>query len=172
MKIFTYPPFFNFLFKFGNIPITILLSMFLVPAVANLDRHLAFVLPTLLTAFLIYIINKHYLTSYSIVPYKIEADDEKLICTKFLFTQKKVEIKFKDISSLEGGIFEGRISGLMKVKDGVNNRTIGFYSKIKNAKELETLILSKVKKEVYLEVVETIKKKNNPDIEQKTKPPS
>lgn len=137
--------------------------MFLVPAAANLDTHLVFVLPTLISAYLVYAINKHYLVNYKIVPYLIKADDEKIVCSKFLFSKKKIEVFFSNVSKLEGGIFDGKPTGLMKVKDGVNNRTIGFYSKIKNAKELETVLLSKVKRGVYDEVVERIHKQNHPE---------
>jgi hypothetical protein len=156
MQTFTYSFFFKFLYKFGNIPVTLLLLTILIPAADNIDKHLIFFFPLILSLGMIYLINKHYLNNYKTIPYKIEADDEKLICSKFLFSKKIINIYFKDVTSLEGGIFDGRITGLMKIHDGKNNRTIGFYSKINNVKQLETIILSRVKKELYDRVVDKI----------------
>jgi hypothetical protein len=44
----------------------------------------------------------------------------------------------------------------MKVYDGKNHVTIGFSQKMKNSQKLITLILSKVKKEIYDEVIEQL----------------
>ena len=81
-----------------------------------------------------YLINKTYLYLYKILPYRIEADDEKMVCTDFLFSKRHVTVFFKDITTLTGGIFD----------------------KMKDARQLETLILSKVSKELYDEVVERV----------------
>jgi hypothetical protein len=63
---------------------------------------------------------------------------------------------YKDIESLSGGLFEGKLRGLMKVWDGKSKICIGFYDKIKGIKELQTILLSRVSKEVYDEVVENV----------------
>jgi len=56
----------------------------------------------------------------------------------------------------------------MKIKDGVNNRIVGFYDKMNDARKLETWVLSKVKKQVYDEVVERIGLNNKkPDTKDK-----
>lgn len=93
------------------------------------------------------------------MPFKIEFDDEKMICTQFILGRKKFEVYYEDINKLEGGIFENKMSGIMKVYDGKNSVIIGFYPKIKNSNKLITMILSKVKKEIYDEVMERLLKK-------------
>jgi hypothetical protein len=50
----------------------------------------------------------------------------------------------------------------MKVCDGKNQICIGFSDKIKDSKKLMTLILSKVKKEVYDEVIEKLQALKKP----------
>lgn len=90
------------------------------------------------------------------MPYKIEADDEKIICTDFIFSDKKVIIYYKDIDHLSGGIFDAKIRGIMKACDGKNKLCIGFSEKMKESQTLITLILSKVKKEIYNEVIERL----------------
>jgi len=102
------------------------------------------------------------------VPYKIEVDDEKIICSHFLFRDKTITILIKDIESISGGIFDGRYRGLMKVCDGKNKLCIGFFDRLKNSSKLVTLILSKVDKKIYDKVIEQIQSsKIKPEIKNK-----
>lgn len=166
MQSFTYKIFFKLLYRYGNIPVTALLSVYAVSLAVNLDKGLVYIIPFVVTFFVIYFVNRHYLTLYKILPYKIVTDDEKMICSDFLFHKQPVIIFFKDIVSLEGGIFHGRLNGVMKIKDGAHNRTIGFYDKMIGARKLETLILSKVDKKIYDEIVNKLgMKKEKPDEE-------
>ena len=165
MQSFTYQPLLRFLYRYGNIPVTILLSVYAISLAVNLDKGVVYIIPFVVTFLIIYFLNRHYLMLYKILPYRIETDDEKMICSDFLFYREEVAVYFKDITSLEGGIFHGRLNGLMKIKDGTNNRVIGFYDKMKEARKLETIILSKVNKKLYDEVVDRLgmKKSNTPD---------
>lgn len=78
-----------------------------------------------------------------------------MICKKFLFSHKEIEFRFSEIVSLEGGIFSGRMYGVMKIKTE-SNFTVGFFNTIKNARELETKILQNVKRSIYDEVANRI----------------
>lgn len=167
MQSFTYKIFFKFLYRYGNIPATILLSVYAVSLAVNLDKGLVFIIPFVVTFVVIYFVNRHYLMLYKILPFTIGTDDEKMVCSDFIFNREPVTIFFKDIVSLEGGIFHGRLNGVMKIKDGVNNRTIGFYDKINGARKLETLILSKVDKKIYDEIVDKLGMKKEKPAEKK-----
>jgi hypothetical protein len=162
-KTFEYPVFFHLIYRYGNIPVIFLLIVYLIPAVINLDKNLVYLLPVIGILVLIYLINKRYLYLYQVVPYKITADDEKLTCSNFFLNSKEEIIYYKDIDELSGGIFSGKIKGLMKVRDGKSKIYIGFFDKIRNIKDLQTIILSKVKSEIYNKVVESVglKKKAN-----------
>ncbi|RPI75798.1 MAG: hypothetical protein EHM47_01595, partial [Ignavibacteriales bacterium] len=70
-QTFEYPVFFRFLYRYGNIPVTFLLSLYLVPSVINLDKNLFYLLPVVGILILIYLVNKRYLYMYQAVPYKI-----------------------------------------------------------------------------------------------------
>jgi hypothetical protein len=144
------------LYRYGNIPVTFLLVVYLVPSVINLDNDLIYLFPVIGILILIYFINKRYLYLYQVVPYKISADEEKLICSKFFLSNKEQVIYYKDVDELSGGIFSGKLKGLMKVYDGRNKIHVGFFDRTTGVKELQTLILSKVKKDVYEKVVERI----------------
>ena len=93
---------------------------------------------------------------FKILPNQIEADDEKITCSKFYLSKKELVIYYKDITLLSGGIFENKISGLMKVCDGKSNLCIGFYQRLNNSGKLATILLSKVNRELYDVVVEKI----------------
>jgi hypothetical protein len=160
MQVFEYPVFLKLLYRFGNIPVTILLLVYLIISVTRLDNDPVYIIPVVVTLGLIYFINKRYLFLYQVLPYKIIADDEKLICTNFLFRSKEVVIHYKDIESITGGIFSGKLRGLMQVCDGRNKICIGFFDNIKNVKALQTIILSRISKDVYDSIIESVGLKN------------
>ncbi|MGA9294226.1 MAG: hypothetical protein WBV81_16645 [Ignavibacteriaceae bacterium] len=156
MKVFTYPVFYKIIIRFGNIPLTLLLIIYLIPSAIYVDEHPVLLIPLIISSLLIFFLNKLYLTLYKIIPYKIVEDNEKLICSEFLFSNKEVVIDFNNIDKLKGGIFEGKLHGILKVYDGKNNIYIGYFNKIKYSKLLGTLLLSKVNKSVYDEVIKNI----------------
>lgn len=156
-QIFTYPFLFRIIFRYGNIMITPLLLLYTIPLVTFLDEKVILAFPLLVNLFIIYFLNRHYFNLYKILPYLIEADDEKITCSKFFVSKQEVVIYYKDVSSLSGGIFENKISGLMKVCDGTNNLCIGFYQRLNNSSKLATILLSKVNLNLYDIVLDKIK---------------
>jgi hypothetical protein len=155
-QVFNYPFLFRIIFRYGNIIVTFLLVVYSIPLAFYVDERKILLIPLIVTIFIIYFLNKHYLNLYKILPYKIIADEEKLVCTDFFLSKKKFIIYYEDIASLTGGIFENKISGVMKVCDGKNGICIGFYHRLNNAGKLTTIILSKVKRELYDEVLEKL----------------
>jgi len=86
---------------------------------------------------------------YKIIPFKIKADSEKLICSGFIFSRKELTIFYSNIESLSGGIFDGKSYGIMKVCDGKNKLCIGFFNNLINVRSFEKIILTKINKEIY-----------------------
>ena len=167
MQLFTYSYIYRLLYRYANITVTIILSIYLVPSVVYLDKNLIYLIPVVLLLLMIYLLNRHYLTLYKIIPYRIEADEEKIVCTDFLFSKKEFTIHYNDIESLTGGIFDGRFTGVMKVCDKKNQVCIGFFNRLKNADKLQTILLSKVPRNVYDDVVERVGLKNKKDDKKK-----
>ena len=153
VQTFTYSLIWKFIYRYANIVVSVLLIFYLIPLAINLDRNLLLLLPFMISVFLLYYINKSFFTFYKLVPYKIEADEKKMVCSDFFFKGKKITIYYKDIESLSGGIFEARYRGLMKVCDGKKKICIGFFDRMKNSNKLVTLMLSKVDKKIYDEVI-------------------
>jgi hypothetical protein len=167
MKIFTYPPVLKFLYRYGNIPLTILLLLYVFPLIINIDDNLSYLIPVIIVFLLIYFLNRHYLHLYKILPFRIEADEEKLVTSDYTFSSKTVTIYFKDISELKGGVFEGKLRGTMKLIDGRTKHIVGFYQNINDAPALQTIILSKVSKELYEKTLENIKSRRKFKTDQK-----
>ena len=164
-QTFTYPLVFGLLYKYGNIVVTLLLVFYTAPIVIYVDQNYILLIPLVISLLLIYFVNKQYFTLYKIIPYKIKADDEKLVCSNYFFSKEVVTIYYKDIVTLKGGMFENKMSGVMKVYDGKNSVTFGFYTKLNSSSRLVTIILSKVKKELYDAVLDRLtekKKKKKP----------
>jgi hypothetical protein len=156
MYTYKYPAFFRLLYRYGNIPANVLLIFYLWVSATGLDRHLLNLIPLVLLLIVLYLLNKHYILLYSTLPYKIETDEEKLVASDFLLSNKVIIIYFKNISALKGGIFDGRISGLMRIQDGPTRQEIGFFNKLSDVGKLQTEILSRVNKEIYDEVIERV----------------
>lgn len=155
-QTFTYPFLFRIIFRYGNIIITPLLLLYTIPLVTFLDEKIILAFPLMVNLLLIFFLNRHYFNLYKILPYLIEADDEKITCSKFFLSKKEVVIYYNDVSALSGGIFENKISGLMKVCDGKNNVCVGFYQRLNNSSKLATILLSKVNRNIYDNVLEKI----------------
>lgn len=156
MQTFTYTLIFKIIFRFGNIIVTLLLSIYLIPVFYYIDQNMILILPLIIGLIILYMVNRTYLTYYLILPYKIEADDEKMICSDFLLSNKVVTIYYKDIDKLQGGVFSGRSSGIMKLHDGKSKLQVGFSQKMNNSEKLIALILSKVSKDLYNEVMNNL----------------
>lgn len=158
METHTYSFFIKFLYRYGNIFITLLMILNLIPLVIYLDTNVYFIIPIAITLLIIYFTNRFYFLIYKSFPFRIEADEEKIVCTDFIFRNKEVVIYYNNIKSISGGIFEGRLSGIMKVCDGKKNICITFSHRIKNSTKLIATILSKVDKKIYDEKIESLQK--------------
>ena len=157
-QVFTYPLLFKLIFRYGNIIATLLLILYSIPIAIYVDERKLLLIPLIVTVFVIYFLNKHYLNLYKILPYKIIVDHDKIICSEFFLSKKEFIIDYDDIESLSGGIFENKMSGVMKVCDGSQSVCFGFYHKLKNSGKLATIILSKVNRDLYDEVLEKLTK--------------
>lgn len=158
-QTFNYPFLFGLLYKYGNIVVTFLLVFYTAPIVFYVDQNYILLIPLVISLLLIYLVNRQYFTLYKILPYKIEADDEKLVCSNYFFSKEAITIYYEDIESLKGGMFENKMAGIMKVYDRKNSVTLGFYTKLNSSSRLVTIILSKVKKELYDEVLDRLTEK-------------
>lgn len=95
------------------------------------------------------------------MPFKIIADEEKLTCSKYFFSRKEVTLYYKNIDSIEGGIFSGLPMRAVYLTDSKNKITVSFYSHLGKFNELLKIILRNVGDEVYQKQLDKLKKIND-----------
>lgn len=157
MKTFTYSIFARLFYRYANIPITLLLLLSLLSAMGGVYTSWFYIFPLLIDIIIIYAINRYYIKSYIFFPYKIEADNERLVCSDFFFSRKIIELDHDSITRITGGIFSGNIARPIYLHDDDNEITIGFNNHLKNYDKLLTIILSNIKQDLYDDLLEKIK---------------
>ncbi len=155
-KKFVYPVFYKILYRYGNILVTIILLIYLIAFLSYGGTGLSYYIYLAFVISMLLLVNRHYYILYKLLPTTIEAMEDKVVGRNYFLRNCKVEIRYDEIENLTGGIFNGRLNSLMKIygKDGT---VIGFFHKIKEAKILETILLNKIKKEVYDKVYAKMK---------------
>lgn len=153
-KIFEYSLGYKLIYKYGIIFLNLIIIIYLIPAISMFEGSFFQILYIISHIAILFLFNRYFYNLYKIMPYRIETDEDGIICTNYVFSSKKVKIKFEEIDNLSGGIFDGKVTGLMKIHVSNLNYTVGFFPKIGNSKALESLILSKVSKELYEGVLE------------------
>lgn len=93
---------------------------------------------------------------YKQFPFKIEIDNNKMLCSNFMLNDRSIKINLIDIEQIKGGIFSGR--AYMPLYFIWNGNQIGISPHIKDYNKLLTIILTNIKKELYEELLEEIKK--------------
>ena len=93
-QTFTYPLLFGLLYKYGNIAVTLLLVFYTTPIVFYVDQNYILLIPIVISLLLIYFVNRQYFALYKIISYKIEADDEKLVCSDYFLSKEVITIYF------------------------------------------------------------------------------
>lgn len=149
MRTFTYPLFAKFIYRYANIPVSLILLFYLVVSLSAVTIHYSNIITVVVNLALIIVINRYYFKSYRIFPYRIEVDKDAMVCSDFTFSDKRLTIKFDDIDNISGGIFSGVQTKPIKVHDGRQNKTIAFSAHIKDHNELLTAILSRIRKDRY-----------------------
>jgi len=127
----------------------------MLPAVITYRFELGKSIYLIIILSVLFYVNKLYLRLYKILPYQIEIDDEKIICSQYFKKDKKEIIYFSEIVGLRGGIFLGKSKGLMLIEG--NKTTIGFFHHLTNANIFITTLLQNVPAEVYKNVESKIK---------------
>ncbi len=162
MKTFGYSILAKLIYRYANIPVTLVLTFFLISAALNISESKFAILSVLVHIILIYIINRSYLKWYKLFPYTIKANNEKIICTNYFFSSKKIEIKMAEIVEIRGGIFDQKPTAPIYITD-LKGQIIGINQHLSNFNKFTTLLLSNVKKELYESILEKLQvKKEKP----------
>ncbi len=105
--------------------------------------------------------NRYYIRSYKLFPFRIEINTEKMICSDYFYRNKKIEINLLDIDLIEGGSLYGTPGKPILIHDAVNDSVLGISPHMKNHNKLVTIILSNVSDEVYNSILTVAQELSN-----------
>lgn len=158
MITYKYSFFSKFLYRYGNIPLTLLFLIYFGMSVIGLLTQWYFIFFVIINLAIIIWLNRYYFKTYKSFPFIISADNEKLVCSDFLFTKKIVEIKLISIDKITGGIFSGYTTRPTYIHDAEQNITIGFYSSAGKFNELLMTIIKNVDEKLYQQLIDKIRR--------------
>lgn len=158
MTTYKYNPFAKILYRYGNIPVTFFLLIYLVESIVQLPHHWYAVFFVVINFAIIISLNKYYAKTYRIFPFKISADNEKIVCSSFFMSKRVVEINLTNIDDIKGGIFSSYPSRATYIHDSVTNETIGIYMRSAKFKNLLKLILQNIPQTLYDELLNQMKR--------------
>ncbi len=85
---------------------------------------------------------------YKTFPFKIQIDNEKMICSDFVINSKSIIIKHSETKEINGGIFSGR--AYMPLYVSTDQIKIGISPHIKDYNKLLTIILTNTNASQFL----------------------
>ncbi len=171
MKTFKYKTISKLFYKYGVIPANLILLFYLIGSIIGFTGNWLFVIPLFISGIMIYVLNKFYIKIYKSFPFKIDINNEKLICSDFMIKNKVVEIQHSEITKISGSIFSGRT--YLPLNITTKDEEIGISPHIKDYNDLLKVILTNIPKELYESLLNDITKfavkKRSPKEEKKKK---
>ncbi|QQS35550.1 MAG: hypothetical protein IPM56_15060 [Ignavibacteriales bacterium] len=155
---FVYPLVYRLFYTLGSLPFSLLLIFYIVQIFLTSQFDTLHIVFLLLGISLLLLLNRKFIKLYKNLPLEISVKDDRIIAVKYFLSSKSNEILFSEITGLSGGIFDGKISGMIMLIDEKQNRQMVISDRIKNFNVLLTAILSKVNKAVYDEAISKIGK--------------
>lgn len=156
METYKYPFVAKLIYRFANIPVTLLLFVYFLFALLDPNKTLFNGISIVVHALLIYFINRFYYKNYIYFPYSIKIDNDKMICSDYFLQRKEVTIKLSEITEITGGIFSNTPARPVYVIDSNGNKA-GLSPHIKNYNKLVTRILSNIPQKLYSDILQRIK---------------
>jgi len=153
MKTYKYSLFSKLIYRYGNIPVTILLLIYLAISIIGLFSYWYYIFFTLINLLLLFSLNRYYIKTYKLFPFEITADNEKITCTNFLLSNRKIELRIEDIDKLTGGIFSDYPTRPVYIHDSKQNITIGIYTNVGKFSELLKIILQNIREDLYKDLL-------------------
>ncbi|MDH7604866.1 MAG: hypothetical protein QHH13_08210 [Melioribacter sp.] len=159
METFKYSFFAKIIYRYGNIIATLMLSVHLISSIYYISEKIFFIIPAIINSAIIFYLNKYFFKTYKLFPFEITISNNKLICKDFFLSKKKIEIDFRNIDKLSGGIFSGYPTRPIYIHDKSNGTVIGFYSHVGNFQKLLTRILQNIPEKLYNELMKNVQRK-------------
>jgi hypothetical protein len=158
MNKFEYTPASKFMCRYAIAPLNLILLMALIVQVMNIGSQPLSIIIVIVCAAILFMANIHFYRSYSILPFLIVADHEKLTASNFMRGKETIKIKYSDIDSVSGGVFGYNRKGLIFLHDGVQNISICIHPTIINVDGLVRIIIDNVNSDLRDEMITRLKR--------------
>ncbi|MCC6549940.1 MAG: hypothetical protein IT279_07725 [Ignavibacteriaceae bacterium] len=146
-KTYTYNLFFRLLYSYGNLMVTAILLLYLIPLLGGMTGRMFEYFYAAVLVFLILMFNYWFLRIWKTMPFTITVNDGVITGSDYFFSKKTVAIRVGEIVKLHGGVFDGKTRGMMRVI--TNDKEIAFFHSIGEGRNLLAYILSQVPRELY-----------------------
>lgn len=160
MITFRYSFIAKLIYRYANIPITLFLVLYMVSSFTFMLHTWYYFFPFILNLIIIIVINRYYFRTYKLFPFRIDINNEKIICSDYFNRSKQVEIIIADIDEIDGGVLSGTPSKPIFIHDERNDVVVGISPNLKESNKLITIILSNIKKTLYDQVLDQMKEIN------------
>jgi hypothetical protein len=157
METFKYPFILKLIYRYGNIPLSILLLFYLVISVSEMNLYWYYVIFVIINLGILILLNRYYFRTYKSFPFTIRINNEKMICSNFFLSKRSVEVYHCNINNIYGGIFDGYRGGPVYMNDSKQNITIGFYQQAGQFHQMFRIILQNINEELYNTLKEKVK---------------
>lgn len=149
MVTFKYSRIGKIIHRYANIPLTLFLLLYMFSSFAFIFEKWYYLFPFLLNLIIVVVLNRHYFKTYKLFPFRIDINNDKMICSDYLSKTKQIEINLIDIDEIDGGIIAGTPAKPIYIHDSKNDVVVGISPHLKENGKLITIILSNVNKELY-----------------------
>lgn len=157
MTTFRYSFFSRFIYRYSNFIATLLLLFHALVSLSALWIDWVNVIPLAINLVILYLLNRFFFNVYKYFPFKIEINNEKIICSDFFIRDRTIEIKLSEIDKIEGGVFSTKPTTPLYIYVSDKNIKLGFLQHITNFNKLLTVILSNINSKLYHELMDRIK---------------
>lgn len=147
----------RFIYRYANLILTPLLLVYTILSLYLSFEKWYLFLVFLLNSIILIKLNRFYWMMYRNFPFQIDADNEAMICSDYLFGKKRLRIEFKEIDKISGGLLSGMTTRPIYIHCSKRNIKFGFYSHLKDFNKLLKVILQNVNQELYDEILEKLK---------------
>lgn len=157
MQTFKYSLFAKIIYRYSHLPVSLILAVHFIVTALGIPYSWYLAIPALINLVVLVWLNKFFFKSYKIFPFKIEIDNEKIICSDYFLKSKTVELKHSEIDKIEGGIFSKNLARPIYIKSTSKDVTFGVHNHLKNFNKFLTIVLSNINQDLYLELLEKVK---------------
>jgi hypothetical protein len=157
--VYKYPFLAQIIYKHVFYPLILLFGLQLGYSLYLVTESTMNLIPAAINAVILFIIFKYYSNIAKNVPFKIVLSNNMLICSQFGYSKKEVKFPLDEIDHIEGGIFSGKATSTLYLFSEKNNLMIGILPHLTGYNSLVSLILGKIDKSMFAELVKGINDK-------------